>query len=102
MQRYPDKPIKLREKHYSPPKYMLNYFIQFVFVFDLVLEKITASVRMFSKILLALGVVLAISALGKKIYKYSVIESQCLIMFLASNMQLSEKMWEAISFKLHI
>ena len=81
---------------------MLNYFIQFVFVFDLVLEKITASVRMFSKILLALGVMLAISALGKKIYKYSVIESQCLIMFLASNMQLSEKMWEAISFKLHI
>jgi hypothetical protein len=81
---------------------MLNYFIQFVFVFDLVLEKITASVRMFSKILLALGVVLAISALRKKIYKYSVIDSQCLIMFLASNMQLSEKMWEAISFKLHI
>ena len=55
---------------------------------------------MLSKILLALGVVLAISALGKKIYKFSVIESQCL-MFLASNMQLSEKMWEAISFKLH-
>jgi hypothetical protein len=56
---------------------------------------------MFSKILLALGVVLAISALGKKIYKFSVIESQCLIMHaLASNMQLSEKMWEAISFKL--
>jgi hypothetical protein len=43
---------------------------------------------MFSKILLALGVVLAISALGKKIYKFSVIESQSLIMFLASNMQL--------------
>ena len=57
---------------------------------------------MFRKILLALGVVLAISALplGKKIYKFSVIKSQCLIMFLASNMQLSEKMWEAISFKL--
>ena len=55
---------------------------------------------MFSNILLALEVVLAISALGKKIYKFSVIESQCL-MFLASNMQLSEKMWEAISFKLH-
>jgi hypothetical protein len=59
---------------------------------------------MFSKILLALGVVLAISALplGKEIYKFSVIKSQCLIMFLASNMhdmQLSEKMWEAISFK---
>jgi hypothetical protein len=54
---------------------------------------------MFSKILLALGVVLAISALGKKIYKFSVIESQCLIMFLA--ILLSENMWEAISFKLH-
>ena len=39
---------------------------------------------MLGKILLALGVVLAISALGKKIYKCSVIESQCLIMFLAS------------------
>jgi hypothetical protein len=34
---------------------------------------------MFSKISLALGVVLAISALGKKIYKFSMIESQCLI-----------------------
>jgi hypothetical protein len=56
---------------------------------------------MLGKILLALGVVLAISALGKKIYKFSAIESQCLIMFLASNMQSSEKMWEAISFKLH-
>ena len=36
---------------------------------------------MSSKILLVLGVVFAISALGKKIYKFSVIESQCLIMF---------------------
>jgi hypothetical protein len=43
--------------------------------------------------------VLAISALGKKIYKFSVIES--IMHALASNMQLSEKMWEAISFKLH-
>ena len=54
---------------------------------------------MFSKILLVLGVVLAISALGKKIYKFSVIFSDRITML--DNMQLSEKMREAISFKLH-
>jgi hypothetical protein len=56
-------------KHYPPPRYMLNkYSICFCPWFSFGKDH-----SMSSKILLALGVVLAISALGKKIYKFSVV-----------------------------